>query len=294
MPTLDLLSVLLLGLLGLFAGLTGGMLGVGGSTVILPGLAVIFGPAQHLYQAAAMIVNVVVSAPAAVKHGRAGAIRPEVLRWLLPAALAGVIAGVMASNLAVFGGVEGGQRLARCLAVFLLYAAAYNAWKVIKTGPSAVAKPTPTQAGTPTATQHAEAFPDGHLPPPPAARTLAIGLAMGLTAGLLGIGGGAVAVPLQQLLLKLPLRQAIANSSCVICVSATVGAALKNATLPGHPGVDGAALHLASGLGLAAVLAPTAFVGGRLGAGLTHRLPLRGVRIAFVVLLLVAAWKMAF
>jgi uncharacterized membrane protein YfcA len=40
------------------------------------------------------------------------------------------------------------------------------------------------------------------------------------------------------------------------------------------------------------VLAPGALVGGRLGAVLTHRLPLRGVRAAFVVLMVVAAWRM--
>ena len=278
MPDLAALDFFWIALLGLVAGLTGGMLGVGGSTVIIPGLAVILGPAQHLWQAAAMIVNVAVSAPAAWGHWRAGAVRVHVLKWLFPAAVAGVVLGVAASNLEVFSGRDGGKLLGRCLAVFLVYAAFNNAWKVIK--------------GRRTKRKKGDA--DEAEPPARPGRTLAIGGAMGGVAGLLGIGGGAVAVPLQQLLLKLPLRQAIANSSCVICVSAGIGAVMKNATLSQHVGLDGAPLTATSGLWLAAVLAPTAFVGGRLGATLTHRLPLEKVRVAFVVLMLVAAWKMAF
>ncbi|BAM02497.1 sulfite exporter TauE/SafE family protein [Phycisphaera mikurensis] len=282
MPDLASLDLLLIALLGLAAGLTGGMLGIGGSTVIIPGLAVVLGPAQHLFQAAAMIVNVAVSAPAAWGHWRAGAVRLRVLAWLLPAALAGVLAGVGASNLELFRGRDGGLLLGRCLAAFLLYAAVANAWKIIK-GRRAARH---AGAGDTRAADEAE-------PPVRPGRTVAIGGAMGGTAGLLGIGGGAVAVPLQQLLLKLPLRQAIANSSCAICVSAGIGAVLKNATLPQHVGLGGVALTPTSGLYLAALLAPTAFVGGRLGAMLTHRLPLEKVRAAFVVLMLVAAWKMA-
>ena len=281
MPDLTPLNLLLLAGIGLVAGLTGGMLGVGGSTVIIPGLAVVLGPAQHLFQAAAMIVNVGVSAPAARGHWRAGAVRVAVLRWLLPGALGGVLGGVALSNLPLFSGADGGKLLARCLGVFLLYAAASNAWKVWKRWRS-------TRAGG----DAAAARPEEVEPPARPVRTLVIGLAMGLTAGLLGIGGGAIAVPLQLTLLRLPLRQAIANSSCVICVSAGVGALLKNATLPQHVGLGGEPLSVTSGLWLAAVLAPTAIVGGRLGAGLTHRLPLQAVRSAFVLLMLVAAAKM--
>ena len=278
MPDLSAVDLALLALLGALAGVTGGMLGVGGSTVIIPGLAVVLGPAQHLFQAAAMVVNVGVSAPAAWGHARAGAVRAAVLKFLMPAALAGVLGGVTLSNLAVFQGRDGGKLLSRCLAIFLLYAAWANARKVWKNRKAAS-----------RAAADAE-----EEPPAQPLRTVAIGLLMGLTAGLLGIGGGAVAVPLQQVLLKLPLRQAIANSSCVICVSAAVGAVMKNATLPGHVGLTGEPLTATSGLWLAAVLAPTAIVGGRVGAGLTHRLPLDKVRIAFVVLMLVAAAKLSF
>ena len=83
---------------------------------------------------------------------------------------------------------------------------------------------------------------------------------MGLIAGLLGIGGGANAVPLQHMVLRLPFRTCIANSSAVICVTATLGAVYKNATLGQH-GYD---WHESLALGW--LLAPSCWLGGYLGA----------------------------
>ena len=96
-------------------------------------------------------------------------------------------------------------------------------------------------------------------------------------------GGGAIAVPLQQSALKLPLKTCIANSSTIICVSATIGAIYKNVTLVTRHGYDWRV-----SLMLAALLAPTCWIGGRLGPALTQRLPVRWVRVAFILLLIAA------
>ena len=127
-----------------------------------------------------------------------------------------------------------------------------------------------------------------------AARCGSAGGIMGLAAGLMGIGGGALAVPLQQTLVKLPLRNAIANSSFVMVFSAAIGATLKLATLDQHytpVGSEWPAWQTA--LMLATILAPTAILGAGLGAKLTHTLRIRYVRIAFVLLMIAAAFKMA-
>ncbi len=270
---MDLTVAMLLAVaaIGLLAGVLGGLLGVGGSIIIIPGLTMLLGYDQHLYQAAAMIVNVAVSVPAAMRHHRAGAIVPRALTWMLPAAIVCVLLGVWLSNLSVFAGRSGGVWLGRLLAAFQVYVIYVNVQRL--------------------------RFPrrdvydleQARLAP---ARLLGVGSAMGTIAGLLGIGGGAVAVPLQQVVLRLPLRNCIANSSAIICLSAAVGAVYKNATLAQHAPAD-APLGWRQGLVLAALLAPTAWVGGRVGAGLTHSLPLRQVRIAFIALMVVAAWKMA-
>jgi len=267
--------LVLIALLGLLAGVLGGLLGVGGSVVMIPGLAFLFSfsdrlePNQHLFQASAMIVNVVVSVPAMMRHRRAGVLVGDALMWMLPAALVCILLGVWISNLPVFTGADGGRWLGRLLAVFLVYVIGLNIYRL-------------------TSSQSDESRGDACVTP---GRGLTVGTAMGTVAGLLGIGGGAVAVPLQQVLMKLPLRQSIGNSSAVICLSAGVGAIYKNATLGQH--VDTAMISWQSSLLIAALLSPTAWLGARLGAGLTHRLPLRQVRLAFICLMVVAAWKMA-
>jgi uncharacterized membrane protein YfcA len=108
-----------------------------------------------------------------------------------------------------------------------------------------------------------------------------VGAIMGFAAGLLGIGAGIIAVPLLQRLCRLPLRQAIATSAAAMCLTAIVGAVLKNATLWEHD------LSMSDSLMIAACLIPTAIAGSYLGAGLTHSLPLQWVRVAF---LLLTAW----
>jgi hypothetical protein len=269
---------------GLTAGLLGGLLGVGGSVIMIPALTALFGPEQHLYQAAAMAANVAVAIPAARRHQRAGVVRFDVLKWMLPAAVIAVLAGVAASNL--FEGETAERWLKRLFAALLLYVIVVNLRKLTRRDKRAAKSEAGVNA---TGVSDGEEVAKGarSTPPLPAGRSSLVGGIMGFTAGLLGIGGGAIAVPLQQVALRLPLRSCIANSATVIVFSAAIGAAFKIATLGRH------GLDFTDALLLAALLAPTALLGGRLGAGLTHRLPLAWVRAAFIGLLVVAAWKMA-
>ncbi len=264
---LHIAQLFIIPVVGLLAGVLGGMLGVGGSVVMIPGLTLFLGPAQHLYQATAMIANVFVAVPATIRHRRAGAMHGPALRGMLPAAVLFILVGVWLSNRAVFAGVDGELWLRRVFALFLAYVIGMNVHRLFD-GSGRDGDPPVSEAEHVTTT-----------------RGGVVGAIMGTVAGLLGIGGGAVAVPMQQVLLRLPLRSCIANSSAIICVSAAVGAVYKNLTLPGE-------YRWQTSLLIAALLAPSAFIGGRIGASLTHRLPLRQVRLAFVLLMFAAAWKM--
>jgi len=249
--------------IGLGAGLLGGLAGVGGSILILPSLGMVFGypnsSTHHLYMAAAMTVNVAVAIPAALRHRQAGLVRMDLLRVLVPVTAAWLAVGVIASNFLP------GWQLQILLAVFLVGYCAYLVW-------SAVA-------------QRAEAGEGQQRITTP---RLAVSAALaGSTAGLLGLGGGVLQVPLLQVLCKVPLRQAIGTSSAVICLTAVVGAGLKLATLRGEGESAWEALVLA------AVMIPTAVLGARLGAGLMHKLPLNAVRVAITVVLLISAWRLA-
>lgn len=249
--------------LGLVAGVLGGLLGIGGSVILIPGMAVFLHDAnpesQHLYQATAMMVNIAVSVPAALRHRRSGTIRADLFRILLPAAAVAIVAGVLLSNLIP------GLWLRRVFAAFLLYAAVSDIWNFVR--------------------QRPDFPPEGAVVTVP--RGVSVGGVMGAAAGLLGIGGGVIGIPLAQRLCRLPLKQCIGVSSAVMCLTAIAGAGVKTATLGEHGYSPGSAVIMA------AAMAPTAVLGGRIGAGLTQRLPTTAVRVAMVLLLLLSAWQMS-
>jgi len=261
--TLSLFEIAVVALIGLAAGMLGGLLGIGGSIIMIPSMVILFphrgADAQHLFQAAAMAANVAVSLPAAIRHARAGALRYDLLKWLLPTGLVAILVGVWFSN------QLDGLTLRRIFAGFLLYLAAQTIIKVYRKRPD-----------------HTEA--ESLVTP---IRTGAIGVVLGSAAGLLGIGGGILAVPLGQALCKLPLRQAIAASSATMCITASVGAFTKIATLPQHHQTPADAILLS------VALAPTAMVGAWIGASFTHRLPAHVLRGALAILLLLASWRMS-
>lgn len=247
---------------GLLAGALGGLLGIGGSVVMIPGLALAFHEAgaqsQHLFQASAMAVNVVVAAPAALTHARKGAVRSDLLVRMLPPATLAILAGVALANRL------DGSLLRRLFAVFLVYVALMNIGRTIRRRP----EPTVEQARI------------GWL------RCSVVGVAMGFSAGLLGIGGGILTVPLIQTICRAPLRQCIGATSAAMCLTALVGASARIGTIGQH------GFTPAQALAVFAALAPTAMAGSWLGARLSHALPVAAVRGALVAVMLLAAWRM--
>ncbi|MEM1423555.1 MAG: sulfite exporter TauE/SafE family protein [Planctomycetota bacterium] len=261
--TLSTLEILALVLTGLVAGSLGGLLGIGGSTIMIPAMSILFATRgrydQHLAQAAAMCVNLIIALPAARQHARKGNVRPDMVRWMAPAALACIVAGVLVSN------IFDGRTLARLFAVFLLYVVLTNIIKIVRKAP--------------------DHEPDDHLVTPP--RALFCGGVMGSFAGLIGIGGGGIGVPLTHVVCRVPLRQAIGASSAVMCITAGIGAAVKLATLHTHDQPWTKAIILAL------ILAPSALLGASFGSRLTTILPLVWVRTVFTIVIAIAALRMA-
>jgi uncharacterized membrane protein YfcA len=108
----------------------------------------------------------------------------------------------------------------------------------------------------------------------------------GLAAGLLGIGAGTVSTPLQQVTLKLPIRNAMSNSAVTIVCIAWLGAIYKNATLSQH-GVE-----ISQSLKMAAMVIPGAILGGYIGGHLMHALPKNIVRGVFIGVCILASIKL--
>lgn len=263
-----------LSIIGFFVGLAGGLFGIGGGIVLIPALTIFAGPNQHQYQAVALIVNVFVSVPAVYQHMRARAIDRRTVARLIPPAILAVIAGVALSEAPIFTD-SGEPRLRLCFAAFLLFAAVAEGYRMAvpfrsKNGPL-----------NPVTDDAHHDRPMGH------ARTAAIALSTGLVSGLLGLGGGVVAVPLQRRFLHIPLRNAIANSAAVIIAVSLVGALVKNFAYASAHGRSKDAIVLALLVG------PAAVAGSLVGSRLTHRLPIGRLRVLFIGLLIVAAIRMA-
>lgn len=262
-------TYLSLALLGLLGGASGGLLGMGGSIVMIPGLVMLRGgEGQHLYQATAMVANFFIVAPAVWRHRRAGAVMGSVVRWTIPSAVVGAVAGVWLSELAIFRGAGKGY-LQLGFAGFMVYAMVYNILRLRSKRPM----PPPGSAGRSARTGAIAAG--------------AVGLPTGLLAGLLGVGGGVFAVPAQQICLRIPLANAIANSATTILFSSVVGAVIKNGGLAEH----GYTIH--QSLLLAAVLIPTAMVASWVTAARVHHWPVGAIRLALVILLVYCSSRMA-
>ena len=117
--------------IGALMGVYGGLLGIGGSVVMIPALVLLWGENQHLYQASAMICNFFVAGSSALAHRKADALMPEVVKFLIPAAVVGVLAGVALSNSRLFAHGRS-YLLARLFGIFLVYVVIYNCFRLAR------------------------------------------------------------------------------------------------------------------------------------------------------------------
>lgn len=258
---------------GLAMGLLGGLLGIGGSVIMIPAMVLFFGENQHMYQASAMICNFFIGAAATMAHKKADSIVPQTLKAMVPAAILGIILGVAVSNSTLFAGGKS-YLLARAFGGFLIYVAIYNSFKFFKRFNTA------DQTDDHEHSVMAEA---------------SIGLVTGLGAGLLGMGAGTLSTPLQQVLLNMPLRKAMSNSAVLIMSMAWLGALYKNLSLEQHQtsfALFNSSTALLDSVKIACCIIPVAIAGAFLGGHLMHKLPKNLVRAVFIVVVILAAIRL--
>ncbi len=266
---LTLTEILIRTALGVLAGCVGGLAGLGGSIIMLPALAMIYGYSDanktrhHVYMAAAMCVNVLVALSSSVLHKKKGAARKDLLIILIPTMALGMVGGVLLS------GESKGEWSLYAFAGFIWLYCLYNIVTTIRKLPD---------------------HPDDS-PTPAIWKILLIGFGVGMISGYLGIGGGILLVPLLQMA-KLPLRHAIAGSAGAMWISSIIGASIKLSTLHTIEYEDGVALTLADAMGFAVPMGVGAIVGAYLGAMLAHKLKLPHLKLAIATILAVASIKM--
>ena len=273
---------------GLFGGMIGGLLGIGGSVGIIPLATIFISPDKQQLQCAAMLCNVAVASTAYRRYRKAGKIEWTFARRIVPAAIIAVLAGVAAST------VIDASSFRVMFAAFLMVVAVRE-FRLLAIG-----------------SEHA---PDDARELSPA-RGAGIGAIMGFLSGLLGIGGGVVGVPLMRAWARIPMKRAVVTSVCTMVPLAMVGATMKSITLWNTPvDANGATMStLAAGsaaattstaassatvpsnalipaLVIAACLIPTAMVGSWIGATINVRVTGKAVRWVLATYLpLAAAW----
>lgn len=260
--TTDMILIAGIGLLG---GSLGGLLGLGGSVFIIPALTLSFGANQHLYQAAALVTNIFVAVAATLRHRGRGTIRRDIVPVAITAGSVMAIAGVLVSNMIP------AKPLMAFFGVFLCYCMTTELIALVRRRPD-----------------HDEAS----QPVTPKWMAASIGGIGGFAAGLLGIGGGAIMVPLFRKFARLPVKQAVACSAATMIGACVIGAIAKNLSVESLRAPSGELLTLQASLLLAALLSPSAMLGGNLGALMVYRLPIGITRCILALLLGFAGARM--
>ena len=270
-----------LGLLGLFSGLVGGFMTMGGGIILVSGMFLFFGYGMLLIRPVAFVTNVFTYGASSWKNWQSGLVQWELVKQLIPWALIGVIGGYFIGIaltdewvgylLGIFALVMGGKTLHE----IFNHRDEYEL-ELSSDGDELV-------DGNPGA-EHSVVEP---IRENPVLRQSLLGLPMGLVSGLLGISGGVVQVPLLRYLESIRWKSAIANSSIMV-FSASLVAAITSLI---HGTVIGA-YDLMQPLGLALVLIPTSYLGGVLGAKWLKMVSVDGLKWLYAGLMLVIGVKM--
>jgi uncharacterized membrane protein YfcA len=200
---------LLLILIGVGTGIFGALLGLGGGILIVPILTLGLDIPLRTAIGTSLIAVIATSTGAAALNVRAG--RADIRLGITLAA--GTVVG------ALTGGVLAGflpERFLAALFALLLVYTAFTMGRGLLAGRSR-----PAEARGDSASEAGEA-PDYRTHRLPAAIGGSFGA--GNLSGLLGVGGGIVVVPLMHLVMRAPMRTAVATSNFMIGMTAAAGA----------------------------------------------------------------------
>jgi uncharacterized protein len=100
--------------LGLIAGLLSGMLGIGGGTIIIPGIVLLLGTEQHVAQGVSLTAMLITALVGTFIHYRQGNVKLRIALLIAPSAVAFSYLGAWAA------GVTSAEWLTRSFAIFLL------------------------------------------------------------------------------------------------------------------------------------------------------------------------------
>lgn len=268
LPPGDLaLLIAILAATGLLAGLTGGLLGIGGGIVMVPVFYEILHQAgvsqdvaMHVAVGTSLATIVFNSLRSASAHNRRGALDWDILRRYGPAVFLGATLGAVLAAFIDGAGLKAFFGLVATL--FALYLAAAPLHWVLSPG----------------------------IPRHPLSQAAAATL--GCVSALMGIGGGTFGVTAMALC-GVAIHRAVATGAglgVLIGVPAGLGFLLLGLSEPNLPPMSLGYISW----GALIVLAPTSILAAPWGAAIAHALPARALRVTFGVFLAASGLRMLF
>ncbi|GAB7024900.1 sulfite exporter TauE/SafE family protein [Geotalea toluenoxydans] len=249
--------------LGAFAGVMAGLLGVGGGLVIVPVLSFIFAyqqlPPEHILHLAlgTSLASIIFTSISSLRaHHARGAVNWNVVRQISPGIVFGTFLGSWVASRLSTAFLKG------FFVVFLFYVAIQMFFNI---------KPQP------------------HRQLPGKGTIFGVGGLIGGVSSFVGIGGGSMSVPFL-LWCNVAMHNAIGTSAAIGFPIALAGAAgyVANGLAASLPPHTLGFVHLPALMGVAAASIATA----PLGAKLAHSLPVAGLKKIFALLLVVIGTKM--
>ena len=276
MPDLTAPAFFALFVFGIFIGLLGSALGIGGGIFMVPLLVLALKIPIHQAVAASLVAIVATSSAVAAVNVERGLANIRLGITLEVTTAPGSLAGALAASRLPAAALQ----LPFALVLFPVSALMF---KKGRTPPKKTAAATAPPAGA------ASAFDSAYFDPALAARTPYVvrnipaasftSFFAGSLSGLLGIGGGIVQVPVMNLLCGVPMKAAAATSNFIIGVSAAASAYVyfRRGLVP---------------LELTAVIVPGVLLGSFAGIYALYRVRSEKLQLAFSALTLLVAVKM--
>lgn len=259
-----MLEFLLYPVLGVFAGLTAGLLGVGGGIIVVPVLIYAFtvlgfsaDVLTHMAVGTSLATIIITSAGSVYQHHRKGAVLWPVLAWFTVGLVVGALLGAKVADLLR------GRVLQSLFGLF----AWVIAWQMLWGGRPKAARVLPGPFGLSVS-----------------------GVVIGAVSAIFGIGGGSLSVPFFTWC-NMKMQDAVGTSSAGGMPIAIAGAAGFVWTGWQHPHLPAHSLgyvYLPALVGIAV----TSVIFAQIGARWAHRLPAATLKKIFALLLVLVGGKL--
>ena len=240
-------------LLGFLSGVVGGMLGMGGGVLKVVNLHFFMAFDIVFARVVSLLSYSVISLSAYLRYRKYDLIIWDVVKLLIPSSILGVLLGV------IIGSWINKEFVEIILGLYALFAGIVVLNQIL-------VKTTEKEITDKSINEINESTVSG------------IGVGMGFLCSLIGISGGVLSTPLQHTVLKLPLKNSIANS-----ITAAVFCSITASTILLIFGLKNGEYVFTDVLCVTVCLIPGNILGGQFGSYLTKRLQINYVRGAFSV-----------